>query len=393
MLLVDLSHTAHCASPTGVQRLARAVCLELERRGQATAVCFDRWQGSWRGLSPGERDALDAPRHDGPRYRHRPGDALRGAASRVVPALNAGLRIPHRGYAGLLVVEKFESRRAGELARLRPYLEGPSVAVVHDLIPIKFPDFATRRSRREFAGYLETLCRYDGVAAVSEASRRDLLDHWSAQGVPAPPPVTVVAPASDPVAPPPSAPAGGDGAPVLLMVGTIEARKNQLAVLEACEGLWREGMRFALRLVGRRRGGAGQVMARIEALRSAGRPVEWRGHVSDEALAEAYAACRFTLCPSLYEGYGLPVVESLRRLRPCVVSERGGLVEAAADGGCLVLPDPGADAVSAGIRRLLRDDALYRDLVDQCRCRRYRDWGDYVDDLTGWMRSLPRRAV
>ena len=372
--------------------MARAVCLELERRGRAVPVSYDRWRGGWRTLSPEERDTLESPRHGGPRRRVRPLDAMRSVVSRVAPGLHAQSTIPEGRYGGLLVVEKLESRRAGELARLGPRLDGPCVAVVHDLIPVKFPGFATRRSIREFGGYLDTLRWYDGLAAVSEASRCDLLEYWSAQGVRETPPVAAIAPATDPVGSVSRPRVGGDGIPVVLMVATLEPRKNQRTVLEACEALWRQGTRFVLRLVGRRRSGGDEVVARIAALRARGRPVEWLGHVSDEALDDAYAECRFTLCPSLYEGYGLPAVESLRRLRPCIVSGRGGLREVAADGGCLVLPEPGADALAAAIHRLLEDDDCYVGLVAQCERRRYRDWNDYVDDLGAWFRTLSRRA-
>ncbi len=388
-----MSHTARCVSPTGVQRVSRAVCRELERQGLALPIAFDRWRGEWRVLSREERDTLDTPRHGGPRQRIRPRDALRGAASRVLPALDASRRIPEGRYAGLLVVEKLESRRAGEIARLRPRLAGPGVAVVHDLIPIKYPQFATRRSRREFGAYLDTLRGYDGVAAVSEASRRDLVEHWTARGMERLPPVTVIAPATDPVAGPSRPWSDGGGPPVVLMVATLEPRKNQATVLRACEALWRRGARFALRLVGRRRSGGEEAAARIAELRAKGRPVEWLGHVSDEVLADAYAECRFTLCPSLYEGYGLPVVESLRRLRPCIVSARGALREVSAGGGCLVLPEPEADPLSAAMLRLLEDEDCYLRLVAECARRRYRDWSDYADELRGWLRSLSLRAA
>ena len=315
-LLIDVSHTSRCTAPTGVQRVSRAVCLELERRGQGIPVAFDRLQRGWRGLNPNERKTLDAPGHDGPRHRFSLRDAAWAAASRMVPALEARRGIGQGRYGGLLVVEKLESRRARELIRIRPCLGGPSVAVLHDLIPVKFPELATRRSRREFGGYLDTLRSYDGVAAVSEASRRDLVAYWSTRGVQDPPPVAAIPPATDPLASLPRPWSGDGGPPLVLMVATLEPRKNQRTVLEACEMLWRQGVSFALRLIGRRRGAGDGTVARIDALRARGRPVEWLGHVSDRVLDDAYAQCRFTLCPSLYEGYGLPVVESLRRLRP-----------------------------------------------------------------------------
>ena len=74
------------------------------------------------------------------------------------------------------------------------------------------------------------------------------------------------------------------------------------------------------------------------------------------------------------------------------MSERGGLAEVAAEGGCLTLPEPEADTLAAAIRRLLEDDHCYRDLASQCERRRYRDWGDYADDLGAWMGALARRV-
>ena len=398
MLLVDVSITSHCVAPTGVQRVSRALLSELCARNQGLPVCFDRWQGRWRTLNDSERRRLDAPSGAGfTDFRHRWSavEVLGGVSSRILPGLAGRHRLPGGVFNGMLVPEKLESRRREEILAIRERLSGASVAVFHDLIPIKFPDLATPRSRKEFSAYLDSLLCYDGIAAVSNASRRDLLAYWADRGVERRPPVETIAPGSGFFA------AGGEAAeagtertPVILIVATLEARKNHLAVLDACERLWNEGHVFALTLVGRSTRDTGQrVLGRIRALQSNARPVRWLGHVSDEAVRRQYQACRFTLQPSLYEGFGLPVLESLGFGKPCIVSGCGALAETATGGGCHILGDATSGAIADAIRALLTDEPLYRRLVRECRQRTFKDWSRYCEELVTWQGSLRKRAV
>ena len=187
---------------------------------------------------------------------------------------------------------------------------------------------------------------------------------------------------------------GAEKTPEVLMVGTIEARKNHLAVLDACERLWDQGVDFGLTLVGRLSKDTGRsVRERVRALEGKNRPVRWVGHIGDEELKGLYQTCRFTLLPSLYEGFGLPVLESLSYAKPCIVTDRGALAQLAKDGGCSLVSDPGPSALADAIRGLLLNPALYERLVRECRERRFKRWESYCDELATWQRSLKKRAV
>jgi glycosyltransferase involved in cell wall biosynthesis len=179
----------------------------------------------------------------------------------------------------------------------------------------------------------------------------------------------------------------------VLSVGSIEGRKNHRALLDACEGLWREGQKFELQLIGLAQPATGAAaLARIRELQSAGRPLRYAGPLPDAMLQAAYADCAFTVYPSLVEGFGLPVIESLAHGKPCICSGRGALGEVARDGGCLALEKVEAADLEAALRRLLENPAELARLAASARARTFRSWRDYQTDLHAWMRGLSRRC-
>jgi glycosyltransferase involved in cell wall biosynthesis len=198
---------------------------------------------------------------------------------------------------------------------------------------------------------------------------------------------------------PPSQPATradgtGNTPPIVLSVGSIEGRKNHLALLEACEQLWHQGERFTLHLVGLANLETGAAaLARIRALQSAGRPIRYDGPVGEAALQSAYAGCDFTVYPSVAEGFGLPVIESLVHGKPCVCSARGALGESAQGGGCLPVESVAAADLAAAIAQLLREPSMRGALATAARQRRFKTWADYAAELTAWMETLPRRQA
>jgi glycosyltransferase involved in cell wall biosynthesis len=175
-------------------------------------------------------------------------------------------------------------------------------------------------------------------------------------------------------------------------VGTIEGRKNHAALLAACETLWQAGGKFELQLIGLARPDtAGSALGEIHRLQNSGRPLRYDGAVSDEALAVAYANCTFTVYPSLAEGFGLPVMESLARGRPCVCSAHGALGELARGGGCAALASVDAASLAAAIGRLLANPAKLASLSAAARARIFPTWREYRAELFEWIRQLPRR--
>lgn len=384
--LLDLSHTGHTRARTGIQRVTRSLHAELGARG--VAVTHDPYAGTWRTFEPWENANLAAVAPAAKRGAAWPLAArLRGRARRWLGRGPQALP----SAAGLIVPELFSAAVGAALPALFQSVAGPRIALFHDAIALKFPELSPAKTVARFPPYLAELLRFDGVAAVSEDSRATLVDYWQWLGAKSAPPVVAIPLGID--APP--APAGVSPAanePEILCVGSIEGRKNHLALLEASESLWARGTRFSLRLIGLAQpqtGGA--ALQRLGELQAAGRPIRYDGPVGEAELERAYAACTFTVYPSLVEGFGLPVLESLARGKPCICSGRGALGESARGGGAVMLEHVGASDLAAAIDRLLGAPAELAALAATARARRFRSWADYTRDLTSWLDGLPRR--
>ena len=144
----------------------------------------------------------------------------------------------------------------------------------------------------------------------------------------------------------------------LLFMGTIEPRKNLSRLLQAAE---LAGKRAGpLVIAGAHGWGSDEVAARIQSLRRAGR-VTYLGYVPDSARPALINGARGFVYPSLYEGFGLPVLEAMACGVPVLASNVSSLPEVVGSAGLLL--DPGdVDAIAQGMIRLWEDEALRRDL-------------------------------
>ena len=296
-----------------------------------------------------------------------------------------------RPNSGLLVPEVFSPAVAAALPALLAAADGPAVAVFHGAIALQHPELSPPGTVARFPAYLLELLQFDGVAAVSEASRDALCAYWEWQGIRDHPPVVAIPLGVEMPAPSPVATAHG-GPPEVLCVGSLEGRKNHLSLLEAAERLWREGVAFRLRLIGLVQPATGAAAAqRVRELQAAGFPLIHESGAGDAAVAAAYAACAFTVYPSRVEGFGLPVRESLAHGKPCVCAGRGALGETARGGGCLTVDDPGPAELSAALRTLLTDPGRLAALATAARARPIRRWAAHAADLVAWQGGLARR--
>jgi alpha-1,3-rhamnosyl/mannosyltransferase len=168
-------------------------------------------------------------------------------------------------------------------------------------------------------------------------------------------------------------PAGVDAAghlglerPFVLSVGTLEPRKNLGRLVEAWS-LLPDDLRAAhtLALVGPKGWELDEVLAPI---RASGDDIRVTGFVSDEDLAALYHSCELFCYPSLYEGFGLPVLEAMQSGAAVVTSNASSLPEVGGDAVAYVDPRSAQD-IAATLERLLRDPAERERLAAAGRAR------------------------
>ncbi|MES2695812.1 MAG: glycosyltransferase [Verrucomicrobiota bacterium] len=265
-------------------------------------------------------------------------------------------------------------------------------AVFHDAIPLKYPHITWPKSVARHPAYMKLLSRFDRVWAVSQASREELLGFWQWQGAENLPPVDVLALGADFDHQPPATKATGLAArstrPSLLCIGIVEPRKNQSFLLDVCDALWRGGLDFELHLVGRVNPHFGApIVANIKSLRRVhGARLQFHEAASDALVSQLYSNARASAFPTIAEGCGLPLLESLRLGVPCVHSDLPVLRENAAGGGCLAaaLNDPAA--WQSALRAILTDDALHARLAAEARARVLPTWADAAKQLIAVLR-------
>jgi glycosyltransferase involved in cell wall biosynthesis len=207
-----------------------------------------------------------------------------------------------------------------------PQRGGLRATTVHDLVPLRFPQWTTERTRRmHTAKYREMVQTCDLLFANSAFTAREvegILGVSSSR-------IRVAYPGLDPRLGL-DGPRADLGAPYVLTVGTLEPRKNVRVVLDAFALLRRTQPDLLLVLAGARGWGDGPDLS--------GDGVRWLGFVPDEELARLYRGASAFAYGSRFEGFGIPVVEALACGTPVVCSAHESLDEACA--GAALRADP-----------------------------------------------------
>lgn len=260
-------------------------------------------------------------------------------------------------------------------------------AVFHDAIPLKHPHITWPQSVARHPGYMKLLAQFDRVWTVSQASREELTGFWRWQGLTATPPVGVLALGADFDAAPRATRTQAPARSSLLCVGIVEPRKNQAFLLKVCEDLWRGGLAFDLHLVGRVNPHFGRpVLARIKALAREYPGMIYHEAADDATVARLQAGARATVFPTLAEGCGLPLLESLWMGVPCVCSDLPVLRENADGGGCMPVRLNDREAWTDALKRILTDDALHARLAGEAAGRLLPTWAGAARSLAETLR-------
>lgn len=213
----------------------------------------------------------------------------------------------------------------------------PNVVTIHDLAFLRYPDILDNAAAAYYRQVSDSVLRADAVIAVSETTRQDI-----AQFLDLPPErIDVIYEAAAPIYTPLSLRDGETrviaGAPIeaksfMLFVSTLEPRKNLPSLLKALRiCLDRHPARnYRLLVVGARGWRDEGIFSTVRELRLDDH-VFFAGRVGQYDLRWLYNACRLYINPSLYEGFGLPLLEAMACGAACLASSSASLPEIGGD--------------------------------------------------------------
>ncbi|HUD28592.1 MAG TPA: glycosyltransferase family 1 protein [Novosphingobium sp.] len=313
------------STPSGVDRVEMAYARGLlAHYGDALAFAAVHPTGLYGRI--GRAAALDyldelerrwANEADAPRQRSLPSVLPRLAA--LLPS-RAAPRAP-----GSIYVQASPSHltRPAQMRRILAREQARFLCLVHDLIPIEFPEYARPSGAALHRRRIETIAGLaDGVIVYSQATLRSLQPWLDRSGRGAN--VHVAKLGTDTFEVGPAAAGQGDDRPYFVCLGTIEPRKNHLLLLH----LWRhlaETLPAAdvprLLVIGRRGWENEQVIDMLERCPALQGHVEELGGCPDARMAALVRGAHALLMPTFVEGYGLPVAEALAVGTPVICSD------------------------------------------------------------------------
>ncbi len=243
-----------------------------------------------------------------------------------------------------------------------------TLLTIHDLSFIRDPESATPVLRNYLNAVVpRSVARADYVLADSQATRDDLAELYRTPAEKISVLYSGVHESFQPTTDPTALAAVreryrlGD-APFVLAVGTLQPRKNYARLIQAFAHLPHSPTtRYDLVIAGGKGWLYDSIFAEVDQLGLRERVI-FPGFVADADLPALYSAARVLAYPSVYEGFGLPMLEAMACGTPVVTSTASCLPEVAGDAALLV-PPTDVDALAAALDRALADEALRADLI------------------------------
>jgi glycosyltransferase involved in cell wall biosynthesis len=404
-VFIDVTSSCRSVQNTGMQRMTRKIFSELSRLTDVRPISWNIISNFYTELGTTEYRLLTRPFEVRSHPMARPEFCGQDPFTEFWRFLwRRRIRLEEEIGPNdvFFVPDIFRDFRRERLPEFLKQTQARKIAIFHDATDLRLTSVYGDRSRKS-RPYVESLALFDLVICVSEEARDDLHYFWKKYGRDRP--ETCVEPW----------PGEFDGFGVrghvralkaatcrhtpnlennlILYVSSFHGRKNHLTLLRAAERLWRDGLNFELHLIGRNVGMPfNSIVREIWKLRMRGRPLRWLRHVDDETLLRGYRDCQFTVYPSLMEGFGLPIAESLAHGKPCVCGGNGALGEIARGGGCLIVDQTREETLAAGIKELLTDETRYARLSAEACARKFRSWPDYTEKLLEYLQVADQRV-
>ncbi|CAN5460989.1 glycosyltransferase family 1 protein [soil metagenome] len=244
------------------------------------------------------------------------------------------------------------------------YLPCAAIVSVHDVIFHRYPEYFSPRVRLLLSTLMPlSMRRAAAVLTISEASKRDIIEHY---------PFVQDKIINIPLAAGPVASVKPDhltasqytqGQDFVLTVGTVQPRKNVLRLVRAYILLRQQGITNAKLLIVGRSMWQGSEIQKIAANSAYNQDIVFTGYLDDATVAALYHQCTVFAYPSLYEGFGLPVLEAMACGAPVITSNVSSLPEVAGDAALLVDPYS-VEQIRAALEQIMVNSSLRDSLHD-----------------------------
>lgn len=404
-LAVDVSETSRIQFTTGIQRVVRSVARHLpEFAPQARLVRWSERTHCFTPLVDAEVERVISIEPDRPRETVA---ATTPSAAATIQMLQRAALWPTREIERTIRRQRLKSQRKQpvqpsvflwndalllpELVVGEDHVEAVrliagatpvrSSMVFYDAIPLRHPEFFASATLSAYLRSLSLARDVDVISCISHTVREHLESILAFFPTRKQARLAVHALGADLPDHSHVVPASFD-LPAVLCVGTVEPRKNHLRILQAMRTAQGAGSRFTGVFVGHGGWLNGRFRTAFTEATAAGHDLVLQENVSNAELRGLYAASAFTIYCSLDEGFGLPIIESIRHGRPCITSDRGSMREVADQtGGCVVIDPESVPAMAAAISGLVNDPKTLARLTHEAEQAQWPTWRDYTDEL------------
>ncbi len=376
VILFYVDHTSRFQRNTGIQRCVRCLARAFHEIGISLQPVV--WNRQFGYLEPAnEEQRLHLAKWNGP----SPNQWADGSVPSADGLINAGWLIIAELVSGPYNPTSDDFVRVAMLNDL-------SLAwLFHDAIPWRLPFLYGNKAfsaSQAHCAYMEGLANFELVLANSQNTANHLREFWREKrifpkGNLLSIPLAEEFPGKDRSLP-------TDEGDIVLCVGSLEPRKNHCALIKALADLvfkerWPDDI--VLVLVGWPNDR--EVVALVERALKLCLPLRWESQADDALLEKLYRDSLFCIFPSIEEGFGLPVAESLWHHRSCICSQNGAISELASGGGCLTVDTTNWHELRDALERLLIDKNLRNELQNQITKRPVRLWQNVAFD---WFKAI-----
>ncbi len=368
-----IDHTSVYPSNSGIQRVVRGLARALLEQGVSLIPC--KWDEDRQCFYPASTDELNhLAKWNGP------------SAHKWSKWIDPSFASPKDW---ILIPELTHYLAKTSVHDISDYSESINIRcawIFYDAIPWKMVDIYPPEATEAFRKYMLGLNSFQKVFAISKYSRDDLLRFITAQDI-------RVGNIEDRLI---ACELPGEFLGTkqiqftkekintdkvkILCVCTIEPRKNHLGLLVALiEAKSKTSIPIELTIVGG--DPFSELAAEVELIIAKSKDILWVKKANDGELLQLYSNCDFTVYPSIEEGFGLPILESLWNARPCICANFGAMAEVAEGGGCLTVDVRNTKVLADAIVMLVENKSLLKKLSYEAINRKFKTSHEYGHEI------------